>query len=290
MIKYIKLTPALIKKAKTDFVKSISEQKSFTGDINYRVPLDASDSYSKAVLTFTQAAYAKMCTIVSMFSSEIGWHGTAKRTGKNTFIITDIFVYPQVATAATVNTDQKKYQDWLMELPDQKFNNLRMHGHSHVNMGVIPSSVDIQHREGILDNLNSDMFYIFMVWNKSLAHDITIFDFKNNVMYTDASVNVIISELDINGFLKVAHQNVSTYQTTTMSDPTHNFNKVGMRDIDTINTQKNTVSTINKKIESSKTPAPEHTKEEINDYYMSLMNNFTNDEFNDIEYYRSMSR
>ena len=42
-------------------------------------------------------------------------------------------------------------------------------GHSHVNMGTSPSSVDLNHQEEILRMLGDNDFYIFMIWNKSFA-------------------------------------------------------------------------------------------------------------------------
>ena len=65
-----------------------------------------------------------------------------------------------------------------------------MQGHSHVNMGVSPSGVDDKHRQQILDQLEKDMFYIFMIWNKSLTVHTLVYDMARNVLYEDKDVDV----------------------------------------------------------------------------------------------------
>ena len=138
----------------------------------------------------TPEAYKKTVALISEFSDEVGWHGTATRKGDNEFIIHDIFVYPQEVTASTATTDQKAYTEWLYRQEDEIFNSIRMQGHSHCNMGVTPSGVDNTHRQQILDQLGADMFYIFMIWNKSLAIHTLVYDMKNNILYEDKDVEV----------------------------------------------------------------------------------------------------
>ena len=77
---------------------------------------------------------------------------------KDTYLISDILVYPQEVTGSTVTTDQNEYEMWLMKQEDDVFNNIRMQGHSHVNMSTSPSSVDLNLYDGILSQLDSDMF------------------------------------------------------------------------------------------------------------------------------------
>ena len=111
----------------------------------------------KATVYFTELAYRKFQALVDGFNNEVAWHGLAYRgedESKDEYYITDILVYPQEVTGATVTTDQKKYQDWLMSQEDNIFNNVRMQGHSHVNMGVSPSGVDENLYESILTQLD----------------------------------------------------------------------------------------------------------------------------------------
>jgi len=117
-------------------------------------------------INISEVALLKMAGLVEAFDGEVGWHGTVNRTAKNTFNIEDIFVYPQDASAVSIDTEQLKYEMWLMSQEDDVFNRLRMHGHSHVNFSPRPSSKDDRHRKGLTAQLTPGMFYIFMIWNK----------------------------------------------------------------------------------------------------------------------------
>jgi len=139
------------------------------------------------------------------------------------FIIEDIFVYPQEVTGSTVNTDQVAYTEWLYGLDDDTFNTIRMQGHSHVNMGVSPSGVDDKHRQQILDQLEPDMFYIFMIWNKSLSTHTLIYDMASNILYEDKDVEVRLIEDDGMGeFLDDAR--VKVQKRTNPTKPTSSNN------------------------------------------------------------------
>jgi len=184
----IVLTEDIKQKARDDFSAMLDGLKMSDGKLRYSQSWEYKDC--SAVLWLTQEAYRKIVALVMNFTSEVGWHGTVARISDREFIIEDIFVYPQEVTGATVNTDQKAYSEWLYELDDDTFNQIRMQGHSHVNMGVSPSSVDDKHRQQILDQLEPEMFYVFMIWNKSLTVHTLIYDMAQNILYEDGDVAV----------------------------------------------------------------------------------------------------
>lgn len=209
MAKPIKITPDIYEDVKKEFeeqIKNIGE-KMFDGKVTFSKTYKWKDD-SKATIIFTPDAYFKMFKLIQEFSDEVAWHGVAHRDDNDSsiFHITDIVVYPQEITGATVNTDQVEYQNWLMNLDDEVFNNLRVQGHSHVNMSPSPSAVDISHQEAIFKQLKGSMFYIFMIWNKSLNHNIKIFDLQNNTLYEDEDIFVKISSegADYDEFIKEA--------------------------------------------------------------------------------------
>jgi len=117
-------------------------------------------------INISEVALLKITGLVEAFDGEVGWHGTVNRTAANTFTIEDIFVYPQDASAASIDTDQLKYEMWLMSQDDDIFKRLRMHGHSHANFSSTPSAKDDRHRKGLTAQLTPGMFYIFMIFNK----------------------------------------------------------------------------------------------------------------------------
>lgn len=212
MSRPIKMTPELIAKASQEFIEEIQNSKMFDGKIEFS-RIYKYDTEQRAKLGFSPAAFSKMMMLVQKFDSEVAWHGTARRSKKadNVFHIDDIFVYPQEVTGSTVNTDQLKYQQWLMSFDDETFNNIRMQGHSHVNMGTTPSGVDVTHQQSILGQLEENMFYIFMIWNKKYESTIKIFDLKNNTLYETADIDIFIGGVNVNfdAFIKDAQSMVT---------------------------------------------------------------------------------
>jgi len=186
----IVLTAEIKQKSKDDFAAMLDSVKMSDGKFNYSKSFEYQDC--NAVVWLTPEAYKKIAALVTSFSDEVGWHGTVSRSGDNEFTIEDVFVYPQEVTSSTVITDQFAYTEWLYELEDDTFNKIRMQGHSHVNMGVSPSGVDDKHRQKILEQLEPDMFYIFMIWNKSLTVHTLIYDMERNVLYEDKDVEVML--------------------------------------------------------------------------------------------------
>jgi len=201
------LTEEIKQKARDDFAAMLDNVKISDGKLSYNKSFTYENS--DAVVWLTPEAYKKILALVTGFSDEVGWHGTVSRSDDNEFTIEDIFVYPQTVTGSTVNTDQKAYSQWLYELDDDTFNKIRMQGHSHVNMSVSPSGVDDKHRQQILGQLEADMFYIFMIWNKSLAVHTLIYDMAKNVLYEDKDVDVRLAGADgMDEFLADAKEKV----------------------------------------------------------------------------------
>jgi len=203
----IVLTEEIKKKALDDFSTMLDNVKMSDGKLRYSQSWEYKDR--SAVVWLTQEAYRKIVALVMNFASEVAWHGTVTRLGDNEFIIEDILIYPQEVTGSTVNTDQAAYTKWLYELDDDTFNQIRMQGHSHVNMGVSPSGVDDKHRQQILDQLEPGMFYVFMIWNKSLKVHTLIYDMAHNILYEDTDVSVkLIDDGDMDAFLADANKKV----------------------------------------------------------------------------------
>ncbi len=195
MSKPIFLTKEYIDGMVEEFRKNVTEAKMSDGKISFTKSFDyTGEDDTKAYVIFSPLAYVKMLTLLRHFDSEVAWHGTVRREDEDTFIITDVVVYPQTVTGSTVNTDQEEYQKWMMMLDDDYFNAMRMQGHSHVNMGTSPSGVDANHQQQILAQLKDDDYYIFMIWNKSLDHTIKIYDYANNVMYEDKDIVVSVAD------------------------------------------------------------------------------------------------
>jgi hypothetical protein len=137
-----------------------------------------------------------MRALVDNASTEISWHGLVEPY-EDTVRIYDVLVYPQVATAVTVEADDDNnaYVSWLDDLPDAQFNQVRMQGHSHVNMGTSPSGTDINFYETLLEHVKD--FYIFMILNKAGSVFVEYYDIANNVVYETADIELV---KEIQGF------------------------------------------------------------------------------------------
>lgn len=196
MAKIIKITPDCLAEIRKDFEETLSSAKLSDGKISF------SKSFGNikrdATVFFTHEAWQKMQALIKGFDKEVAWHGLAYRgeEGKDEYYITDILVYPQEVTGATVNTDQEKYQMWLMSHEDDVFNNIRMQGHSHVNMGVTPSGVDNSLYERILEQLDDEMFYIFLIYNKKGDKTFKIYDLAKNILFETGDVTVKVLDDD----------------------------------------------------------------------------------------------
>lgn len=195
MAKVIRMTPEYIDELRRDFEQTLRTAKLSDGKLNFTRSVGAVKR--NAVVYYTRSAWAKQQALISGYDKEVAWHGVAKRGSdpeKDEYLISDIMVYPQEVTGATVTTDQVAYQTWLMDHEDEVFNNIRYQGHSHVNMSTSPSGVDDSLYERILDQLEDDMFYIFMVWNKRGEKTIRIYDLAKNILFETADVTVTIIE------------------------------------------------------------------------------------------------
>ncbi len=183
MINYI--TPSINENSlMNEFKKYLKDLKTSNGKVNFSMDLNKPPKNTrKPVIRFTDVAYTKMWKLVTGFSTEVGWHGVVKKLDNYTFLIEDIMVYPQVVTGATVQTDQEEYSNWLMGQPDDVFNNIRFHGHSHVNMQTSPSGTDTTMYNSFLQALPKDDYYIFFIMNKSGSLYKLVYDYKRNLMF-----------------------------------------------------------------------------------------------------------
>ena len=182
------------------FEKYLNQYKSNSGHIRFDYDYNNSIEVDvKPIVEFTPLAYLKMQSLVQNAKEEIGWHGLVAKAD-NVYKVYDIIVYPQTVTAVTVSTDEVEYANWLMSYPDEVFNDIRLHGHSHVNMGVSPSSTDTDFYNNLLNNLLDDDYYIFMIINKKNELNIWIYDSPNNIIFEtkDIQVNVKIGDLELN--------------------------------------------------------------------------------------------
>lgn len=210
-MKPIKITEEIRRVTIAEIEKLLSDMKLANGKLTYSKEWVWSvEDDQKALVHIESLAWNKMWLLINSFNYEVAWHGIACKVSPEKYIIKDIIVYPQTVTGATVSTDQNEYEKWLMSLDDDEFNNLRFQGHSHVNMDVSPSSVDLSHQESILSQLGDKDFYIFAIFNKKGEFDMKIYDMEENTLYEKKD---IVLEYDMKDFLANAKKLVNISKT-----------------------------------------------------------------------------
>lgn len=159
------------------------------------VTYDWTDDKTRAKIVIDPTAYSKMLLLMFGSDKEIGWHGFVTRDAEdpNVFHIEDVLLFPQEVTSVTVQTDDTRYKDWLMDLPDDQFNKVRFHGHSHVNMGTTPSTTDLTYYASLIQQFKKG-FYVFMIMNKRFEHFCQVYDFDNNSMFENSEIDVIVGD------------------------------------------------------------------------------------------------
>lgn len=181
----------------SDLLENIREQimKTSIGatEITYKIPFAKTLTIGeKAEVHFDEVAYHKMKALINNCEKEIAWDGVVSRDEENSkvFWVEDIIVYPQEITATTVDTDDILYPEWLNSLDDDTFNRRRFNGHSHVRMGCTPSGTDRTYRDQSITNVTD--FFIYGIFNKTDAHDLEIIDVENNIIYSNADIDMFI--------------------------------------------------------------------------------------------------
>lgn len=160
---------------------------------------------------FKSSAYSDLKHMLSTkFASqkEFMFIGEIKREGLD-FIIEKLLIAPQEKNSGTfVETDDDRYPGWLAENYHPKDRKkVRLHGHSHVNMGVTPSGVD--------DNMISRMmsyvsdYYIQLIVNLREDFTINLFDKTSNIIYYEIEPLIILE----NGL--VSNRKLKNYDLTT---------------------------------------------------------------------------
>lgn len=163
----------------------------------------------KPEIRFSVEAYTKMQALVNYSDKEICWHGLVEKVDDLAYYIYDILVYPQIVTSATVEADEEEYVQWLDKLEDEQFNAIRMQGHSHVNMGTSPSSVDENYYEILRQHITD--FYIYTIMNKSGKIWVNLYDMQNNQVFESNDLIITKDGVDYGAWY---HDMYKTYVST----------------------------------------------------------------------------
>lgn len=187
--------------------------------ISFEVNPTTVETTIKPTIIISTKAGLKMTELVRNCTKEVGWHGFVEKRDDNTYVITDIVVYPQTVTGTTVNTDELEYAQWLMQLSTEEVKQMRFQGHSHVGMSCSPSPVDIELYNKYLTSLTDDDFYIFFICNKRAELYALLYDLKTNTKYNTADLT-IIKETDMSAWYEEVKGNIKEEKPKTVGNYT----------------------------------------------------------------------
>lgn len=160
---------------------------------------------------FKSSAYSDLKHMLSTKfaeKKEFMFIGEIKREGLD-FIIENLLIAPQEKNSGTfVETDDDRYPGWLAENYHPKDRKkVRLHGHSHVNMGVTPSGVDNNMISRMMSYISD--YYIQLIVNLREEFTINLFDKASNIIYYEIEPLIILE----NGF--VSNRKLENYDLTT---------------------------------------------------------------------------
>ena len=175
----------------------------------------------------TIKALHKMRYYIDNTEMEIGWLGYVSKLEDNQYLIEDVFLLKQQVHSTTTEIDPDALATMATELIRQgeegiaKYNKIRLWGHSHVNMSTGASKQD----DDQMNEFATTDFYIRLIGNKHGDWNVCLYDYANNVLWSELplelwyEVDVTNEELD-----KEIADNVSKKEYTT-TKPIPRYNK-----------------------------------------------------------------
>ena len=144
-------------------------------------------------------ALDKMNLYIDECDQEVGWLGTAVREGKVIKII-DMFLFDQEVSAVTTDITEEglsSFAEELLKQPDgiDIWNNIKVWGHSHVNMATNPSGTDDDQMDTFVECQHD--WFIRIIGNKRGSLRVDLFDYKLGVIYNDMPWVIGYSEEEI---------------------------------------------------------------------------------------------
>ena len=138
------------------------------------------------IVEINNIALQKMNEYTNQSNEEIGWLGTARKLEDKHYIIDDVFLFRQEVHSTTTEITVEGLSEFCQELMMREngmeiWNNMKVWGHSHVNMSTSPSGQDDRQMEVFADS--NDDFFIRIITNKQGDLRLDIYDFESGIIY-----------------------------------------------------------------------------------------------------------
>lgn len=158
----------------------------------------------KPIVLFSSDAILKMKLYTKEVNDEVGWLGTVNKIGNN-YYVSDVFLFEQDVHGTTTEITPEGLTTFAEEILQEedgveKWNNMKLWGHSHVNMGVFASSQDDKQIKELKANTD---FFIRVIMNKKDEIKIDIVD--DDVIVENADF-AEINNHDVTNLLKLIEE------------------------------------------------------------------------------------
>ena len=118
-------------------------------------------------------------------SKEFACWGIVEYTSDDTIIVESFHLCPNTKnSAAYCEVDEDKFDQWAQSgkyFPITKAGKLRVHAHSHVNMGVTPSGTDNTQYHEKATSISD--YFIQLIFNHKEEHTLNLCDAKTGIKY-----------------------------------------------------------------------------------------------------------
>ena len=121
-------------------------------------------------------ARQKMEMYCDLVEGEIGWLAYVEQFDKQGFLITDCALLKQEVHATTTEIDPTALLEFWGQTPVERQPDIKLWGHSHVNMSPNPSGQDDSQMSYFSDG---NPWFIRLITNKKGDINITIYDYAN---------------------------------------------------------------------------------------------------------------
>lgn len=140
------------------------------------------DNEAYPIVYYTADVAVAIDYIVHSQAHEVAWLGLVDRISDKKYLIYKIYIPEQTVSAATADIESESISKLVMQIMDdgEDPSRLRYHGHSHVNMDVIPSAVDQDHMSDYLEHAD---WFIREIRNKKGKKKLDLFNKELGVAY-----------------------------------------------------------------------------------------------------------